>query len=200
MAPHAGHNTLHGAEKEVISPFPASVFDIHCHLPAPQPGRIICLDPVEGIPSLLPDQYYSVGIHPWNVCRADDSHLRTLQQLAADPRVLAIGEVGFDTLRAEDAEATLARQQLLAEQHALLAEELHKPVIWHVVRRWDQLLALKKSVRPRSPWIVHGFTGGMQLAEQLTRAGIHLSLGPKANPEVRNAFPHFSESDALTQP
>lgn len=199
MAPLTGHNTPHGAEKEVQPPFPASVFDIHCHLPAPQPGRIICLDPVDGIPPLLPGQYYSVGIHPWNALRATEAHLAVVERLAAHPQVLAIGEVGFDTLRADDVATALAAQQALARRHAEIAEMVGKPVIWHIVRRWDDLLALKKSLHPAVPWIIHGFTGGLSLGTQLTRAGLILSLGPKSRPEVRDALPHLTESDALPQ-
>lgn len=197
MASPVDHNTLPVAENEVNPPFPASVFDIHCHLPAPQPGRIICLDPVDGIPPLLPDQYYSVGIHPWNATKFTAEDLLTVERLAAQPQVLAIGEVGFDTLRAEDPAAAINAQQVLARRHVEIAESVGKPVIWHIVRLWDNLLALKKSVRPTCPWIIHGFTGNTDLATQLTRAGIMISLGPKARPEVRVAFHHFNESDAL---
>lgn len=47
-------------------------------------------------PALLPGYTYSVGIHPWNVFTATPADLRLLRALAADPRVLAIGECGLD--------------------------------------------------------------------------------------------------------
>ncbi len=47
-------------------------------------------------PVLLPGYNYSVGIHPWNVFIATPADLRLLRALAADPRVLAIGECGLD--------------------------------------------------------------------------------------------------------
>lgn len=47
-------------------------------------------------PVLLPGYTYSVGIHPWNVFTVTPADLRLLRALAADPRVLAIGECGLD--------------------------------------------------------------------------------------------------------
>lgn len=47
-------------------------------------------------PALKPGYRYSVGIHPWNVFTATVADLRLLRALAADPRVLAIGECGLD--------------------------------------------------------------------------------------------------------
>lgn len=41
---------------------------------------------------------YSVGIHPWNTLRACTRDLLMLRALAADPKIVAIGETGLDTL------------------------------------------------------------------------------------------------------
>ena len=199
---HTPDNNTHPypAEKGIQSPFPASVFDIHCHLTPPQPGRIVCLDPTDSIPPLYPGQYYSIGIHPWNAERATEADIQTLETLAANPQILAIGEIGLDTLRAKSTTDALTAQRALALRQALLAETVSKPVIWHIVRRWDDLLAMKRELRPTQPWIIHGFGGGETLARQLTRAGLILSLGSRARQDVRQNIPHLNESDALPHP
>ncbi len=147
--------------------------DIHSHdsSRALRGDTVVNIDP--GTP-MLPGGTYSVGIHPWNTDTPITlSQLKQLVRDARDPRVVAIGEAGFDRLRGGSADI----QSALFDFHARLAQRLGKPLIIHCVRAYDSLLAATRRHRP-SPdmWIVHGYNRNATLARQLVDAGLHLSF------------------------
>lgn len=154
--------------------------DIHTHtvIPKTQENRISFYNRIVGqetLGDLSHIEMFSVGIHPWFI-HSDKSNDQLLEQLwekAKQPEVWMIGEAGLDKLH----ETPLERQLYLFEQQALLAEELHKPLIIHCVKAWSELLALRKKIRPLSPWLIHGFRGKRELAEQLLKENIYLSFG-----------------------
>lgn len=141
------------------------VADIHTHNPAAT-DAVINLEP--GMDMRL-DGLYSVGWHPW----WPEPDMEWVRRMAADPRVVMIGEMGIDKRRSP---LTLTEQIALTRAHALLAEELRKPLILHTVGAWPEIMALRKELKPSQPWIIHGFRGKSQLAEQLLRAGFILSV------------------------
>ena len=80
---------------------------------------------------------------------------------------------------------------------------MRKPLIIHCVKAFDSIIALHKEYRPQQAWIIHGFRGKPQLAEQLTRAGLSLSLGEHFNEESARiilAEKLFIESDESKVP
>lgn len=171
--------------------------DIHTHRLDAGPDAVICVDPSETpLPELRADRHYSVGIHPWRAHLATPEAWAELGRLAASPLVVAIGEAGLDTLRGP---ALAEVQTPVFVRQAELAETLGKPLIIHAVRSWQQLIALRRSMRPSVPWIIHGFRGNPQLARQLLDHGFDLSLGPRHNPATLAIIPPHRlhrESDA----
>jgi len=116
--------------------------------------------------------WFSAGVHPW------DSHLpyqdrEVLVKQVKHPNNLAIGECGLDHLRGADPGTQLAWFTFQVQ----LAETLKKPVIIHCVQAWQELIALKKKIQPEVPWIIHGFRGKSELAEQLVLKGFYISFG-----------------------
>ena len=110
------------------------------------------------------------------------------------PNVVAIGETGLD----KGAEAPLDCQREIFRASASLAENAGVFLIIHCVKAWDELIASKKELKPRVPWIIHGFRGNATLAGQLIRQGFYLSFGEYFNPgAVREAWPGrlFAETD-----
>lgn len=147
--------------------------DIHSHdLSQALTGRtVVNITPDD---TMLPGGTYSVGIHPWSTDRPVSlGTLRRLVAMAHDPRVVAIGEAGFDRLRGGD----IASQTSFFRFQARLAARLDKPLIIHCVRAYDLLLAEAKRFQPaQGMWIVHGFNRNEALARQLLDAGIDLSM------------------------
>lgn len=170
--------------------------DIHTHRHDAPVDAVICVDPSDGsMPPLCPDRHYSAGIHPWRAALAGPDAWCRLEELAALPGVVAVGEAGLDTLRGPAINVQLP----VFERQARLAEAVGKPLIIHAVRAWQQLITLHRRMRPAQPWIIHGFRGKPELARQLVAQGFHISLGPRFNPGVPAVVPPHMlhrESDA----
>ncbi len=121
--------------------------------------------------------FFSYGIHPWYLNEGNiDSLKSAVEQAAADPGVLMIGEAGFDKLRGPDEETQLKAFLYQAD----LANQLHKPMVLHCVKSWDILIKSHSKISPGAGWVVHGFRGGADLADSLVRKGFRLSFGSKA--------------------
>ena len=125
----------------------------------------------------------SYGIHPGQIEGDGEAQWELLRQYARQSACVAIGEAGLDRLVA----CPMERQIQLFTRQTCLAEELSKPLIIHCVRAWEELIACRKAIRPRQPWLIHGFRGKAPLATQLLRQGFYLSLGHYFQPEAAQA-------------
>ena len=115
---------------------------------------------------------YSCGAHPWNITEDNiDVMIGKVKEYASLPHVIAIGEAGFDRLRGAD---EMLQERAFIEQ-VKISEELKKPLFIHCVKAWDDLLGSHKKIRPEMNWIIHGFRGRTELAEQLLGKGFYLS-------------------------
>jgi TatD DNase family protein len=169
------------------------IIDVHTHVMPKEPGTaLVCI----GL-GPLPDeegQWFSAGLHPWDITDDVDNQLSVLEGLVANSRVLAIGECGFDALRGPShqiQEHAFIRQVELSERYG-------KPMILHVVRDFDSVIRLRKQLKPIQPWLIHGFRGGPVQMNQLYVQGILVSFGLKHNPESLTQVPSdrlFLETD-----
>ena len=173
-----------------------SFIDIHTHHLPTGDDVVAILNVIVGENSQHADRgdcYLSYGLHPWNIESAGE-RMERLRLLVEGDRVVAIGEAGLDRL----AESPIESQIPIFISQAELAESVAKPLIIHCVKAWDELLAIKKRMRPSQPWIIHGFRGNGVMAAQLLRQGFYLSFGRRHNPDaLRAAWPDclFLESD-----
>ena len=124
-------------------------------------------------------RFYSIGIHPWESHQVAKSLSRQvlvdlLSRCLVDLRFIAVGECGLDRSKGPDFEI----QKEVFLRHIELSEQYAKPMIIHAVRAYPDIIAIRKSTKAKRPWIIHGFQGNEQSAEQLLRYdGIYLSLG-----------------------
>lgn len=122
-------------------------------------------------------QAYALGIHPLYTGQAADEDLDRLQQALAvhrdDPRLVAVGEIGFDAfVPGLDA----ARQRRFYVAQLKLAREAGLPVIVHVRRSADELLAgLRRVVVPGG--IIHAFNASDAQTAQFVGRGFRLGFG-----------------------
>ena len=158
--------------------FPAKgdYIDIHSHNSKPAKGIFVLenLMAHEGI-SPKPDDglAFSVGIHPWFLTESNQyDNLNFVKRYGNDESVAAIGEAGIDKLKG----APLQLQITIFEEQAKMAEEFCKPLIIHCVKGWDELLSSHQKIKPKMPWLIHGFRGKKELAAQLISKGIYLSF------------------------
>ena len=132
---------------------------------------------------------YSIGIHPWFLNETNhDQLLDFVCQNAADKAIAAIGEAGFDKLRGP----AMDLQQRTFSEQAVLSEETGKPMVIHCVKAWDELMAAHRKIRPKLPWLIHGFRGKKELALQLIARNMYISfwfdfiIRPEASALVRS--------------
>src|SRR5271169_2441746 len=77
----------------------------------------------------LPQIYASAGIHPQEAAHATKEALAKLSTLAADPKCIAIGEIGLDYYHADNPDITTQKLAFCAQMY--IAAQTRKPIIIH---------------------------------------------------------------------
>lgn len=126
----------------------------------------------------------SVGLHPNRVEEWFDSKI--CADLAAHPKVVAIGECGLDFYRpAELTPAVKAEQKIVFADHIELAAKLDKPLIIHArpskgtQDAYHELIEMLRDAKKRHPHLrgdVHFFVGGVVEMEALVALGFTISF------------------------
>jgi len=118
-----------------------------------------------------------VGIHPHEADRATDRDLARIEELAADPRVVGIGELGLDYYRDY---ADHRNQRRLFERQLDLAAKAKKPVVIHDREAHDDVFAiLKERAWDLAGGVMHCFSGGEKELEATVAIGFFVSIpGP----------------------
>lgn len=183
--------------------------DTHCHLDAPEfdadraeviaqaratgvslmvvPGVTVANWPTARQAASECEGAYALGVHPLYVADVPfDQAMAALDaELVAhraDPRLVAVGEIGLDFfVPAGQTPEGRALQQRLYEAQLRLAAREGLPVILHVRRSADALLAglraAQRQGRPVSGGIAHAFNGSTQQAQAFVQLGFKLGFG-----------------------
>jgi TatD DNase family protein len=165
-------------EKQVIMniPEPDDYIDIHNHSAVSSPGKYSIgnlLANENVIPDETPGLSYSYGIHPWHLAAESFSNeIEKVNRYSVHQNVIALGEAGFDRLKGP----SLDLQRNAFEEQVAISERVSKPLFIHCVKAWDELLAAHRKLSPSKSWIIHGFRGKRELAEQLISKGMYLSF------------------------
>lgn len=118
-----------------------------------------------------PGQFASVGLHP-NSCAGAPGRA-WIEELLADPRVVAIGETGLDE---HWQQATAVEQEESFLAHIDLASRRNLPLVVHVRKAEDRVLdVLASAPRVRGVW--HCFSGDQAHARRALDLGLHLGIG-----------------------
>lgn len=119
-----------------------------------------------------PNVAYSCGVHPLNQEEAYD--FADLHRLAADERVVALGETGLDYFYQQE---TKARQQASFREHIRVGRKLNKPVIVHTRdARADTLSILQEERADECSGVLHCFTEDQETAKKLLDMGFYISF------------------------
>ena len=184
------------------------IFDTHAHYDdsrfdgdrdavlaaLPEAGVELVLDPGCDLPSsraaaALAERYGHVyaaaGIHPENCAGFQDADLAALRQLLAQPKVVAIGEIGLDYYWEENPPRDF--QQMVFRKQLALAEELDLPVIVHDREAHGDSLSIIREF-PAVTGVFHCFSGSPEMAEELLKRGWYLGFdGPITYKNARRA-------------
>lgn len=121
----------------------------------------------------FPFVYAAVGVHPSDCQTYSDAVEEQLRQLAADPRVKAIGEIGLDYYWEDNAPAAV--QQEVFHRQMALARELKLPVIIHDREAHRDCLEIVKQY-PDVKGVYHCYSGSLEDARTLVKMGWMLSF------------------------
>lgn len=129
--------------------------------------------------------YAAVGIHPENCGDFVPEHIDVLRQMARQPKVVAIGEIGLDYYWPEN--PTHDFQQQVFRAQLALALELDLPVIIHDRDAHGDTLAIVREY-PRLRGVFHCYSGSVDMARELLRLGWYLGFdGPVTYKNARKA-------------
>ncbi len=152
----------------------------HCVIPAVAAGNF---GRVAGLARAF-SWSYALGIHPLCVPDATEADLEildeALSQAQADPRLVAVGEIGLDYfVPALTTSQMRERQEFFYRAQLKLARKHGLPVILHVRRSADKLLKHLREIVPEGGWtgIGHAFNGSEQQAQEFIRLGFKLGFG-----------------------
>jgi TatD DNase family protein len=125
------------------------------------------------------DVVAAVGVHPVQVTgRVDPATLDELEQLARQPMVGLIGEIGIDTI---DGQTDLTTQLDALRAQLLIARRVAKPVNLHLRGSVDAALGLIAESYPVDLGaICHYFVGDLDEAKRLIAVGLFISVGKPA--------------------
>jgi TatD DNase family protein len=115
------------------------------------------------------------GIHPHEAETYDDQVEATIRAQAADPRILAVGEIGLDY---HYDHADRAVQRKVFERQLQLAVELDLPVVIHTREADEDTRDILRAFSPllKRKGVLHSFTSGLALAEYALAEGFTLGF------------------------
>ncbi len=116
--------------------------------------------------------YAAVGLHPEEVMNNQDGELNWLKDMAPDPKVVAIGEIGLDYYW----DKTYQREQMDYFQKQLaIAANFNLPVLVHSREASaDTFETLKKHL---VPGVLHCYSGSLEMAKEYVKLGYYLGIG-----------------------
>jgi TatD DNase family protein len=130
----------------------------------------------------------SVGLHPSDNPN-EEFDPEAYEELARDPKVVALGECGLEYFRSSDPDQEREAQLRKFEAQIVLAQKVNKALIIHcrnprqkvadTKSAHDDTLALLAKHKLAVPVIIHFFTGSGELAQKYLELGCYLSFpGP----------------------
>ncbi len=130
-----------------------------------------------------PFVYASVGIHPEESLTVSEGYLEELRRLAAEQKVVAIGEIGLD-YHYDDTDKP-SQKRIFTEQMEL-AKSLDLPVIIHSRDAVEDTIAVLKQIPHYG--VVHCFSGSAETAQTYLEMGYYIGFtGLVTFPNVKKA-------------
>lgn len=120
-----------------------------------------------------PDVWATVGLHPHDAKDRTDDLMARLEELAAHPRVVAVGEAGLDYHY--DNSPRDAQRDSFAEQIAL-AKRTGRALVIHSRDAWDDTFAILESEGLPERTVFHCWSGGATEARRAVALGATLSF------------------------
>lgn len=167
--------------------------DSHCHLPSLEGGPAPALEAARaaGVVAMVcvgtdlassrqavelaatePDVWATVGLHPHDASRLD-VEWAALEALVSAPRVVAVGEAGFDLHYLHS--PAVAQEEAFRRQVAL-AHDVDLPLVIHTRDAWDDTFRVLDELGAPRRTVFHCFTGGPDEASRAVAMGAYVSF------------------------
>lgn len=119
--------------------------------------------------------YAAVGVHPSDVSGVNERTIKDIAKLTADPKVVAVGEIGLDYYR--EGAPRKAQRRWFREQ-IRVAVDVGKPIIVHCRDSADDIYEILEEERAwRAGGVIHCFTGDDEQARKFLDIDFHLGAG-----------------------
>lgn len=118
--------------------------------------------------------YATVGIHPHDAKDFNDETMEIFRNLAAHPKVIALGEMGLDYYRDLSPRSI---QKTVFEQQLNLAEELGLPIVIHNREAYHDIIPILQARRGGVRGVMHCFSGGVETMQQSLELGFYIGIG-----------------------
>ncbi|MFT4085734.1 MAG: TatD family hydrolase [Gordonia sp. (in: high G+C Gram-positive bacteria)] len=149
--------------------------------------------------------FAAIGLHPTHANDLDDAARAELEEMAADPRVVAIGETGLDyywTTRSDDCASPDVQRDVFA-WHIDLAKRSGKPLMIHNREADRDLLDVLAAEGDPDTVIMHCFSGDVPVARECIDRGYLLSFSGTVtfanSRELREAAALVPDEQILTE-
>lgn len=119
--------------------------------------------------------YGAVGIHPTELKDFDESHLAKIEELAAESKIIAVGEIGLDYYwKPYDAEL----EKYVLKQQLKIAKQKNLPVILHNRESSADLMAIieEEYEDGKLKGQFHSFSGDAEMAKRCVEMGFYISF------------------------
>uniref|UniRef100_A0A7C6ECU1 TatD family deoxyribonuclease n=1 Tax=candidate division WOR-3 bacterium TaxID=2052148 RepID=A0A7C6ECU1_UNCW3 len=173
----------------------ASLFDSHCHLTdrayssdlkevikRARDAKVLYLltvglnrqDSIKGLKlcNQFESIYCSLGVHPHDADKFNESSLDEFRNLSQDNKVKAIGETGLDFFRNY---SKPENQERAFRAQIDLAKELNLPLIIHIRDAYPQAMKILKEKNYFSG-VLHCYSGDEAFAQEAVRLGFYISV------------------------
>lgn len=122
--------------------------------------------------------YAAVGFHPENLENVSEDAILKIKELTADPKVVAIGEIGLDYHWFKDEKDHDTQKKWFIRQIDL-ANELELPVSIHARDASEDLLTLLKQHPIVKGAVLHCYSGSTELLKEFSKLGYYFGFdGP----------------------
>lgn len=120
--------------------------------------------------------YLAPGLHPAYADQWTPEAEYHLRELTAQPKVVAIGEIGLDG----SVGPSLQQQEMVLRAQLQVALDAKLPVLLHARQATGQLLTILRELEigKRVGGIWHGFSASLQVAQELIELGFKIGVGP----------------------
>ena len=112
------------------------------------------------------------GLHPWQVEEEYHNWQDALENIVKN-HICGIGETGLDGAK----NISLNKQKEVFIWHLKLAQKYNKPVVIHMVKAYNEVLAILKEYPLTKPFMIHAYSGSKEMVKEFAKLGAYFSVG-----------------------